>query len=211
MGVSVNISFLSSGRTITFSDFAGIWADLPSFFLPPIYLLFSRWWDDAALLHSSPSPPPCDCQIFTDQVNLSIFSSCSKYFIASNCPTSHCFLRLIASVSSLFVLEEKERLFPAFVALVWAITSGWDERKIAHLRAVACTMGFWTVWNRCRSRIPVWCSVRPYPPSCRLTPLLFPPYASPHVSALSEPLGWQCNIAPRSRGTAAIHWIDGSC
>ena len=39
-----------------------------------------------------------------------MFPSCSKYFIASNRPMSRCFLRLIAIVSSLLVLE-KERLF----------------------------------------------------------------------------------------------------
>jgi hypothetical protein len=33
MGVSVNLSFFSSGRGITFSDFAGIWADLPFFYV----------------------------------------------------------------------------------------------------------------------------------------------------------------------------------
>ena len=54
---------------------------------------------------------------FTDHVSFLIFSFLSKYFIASYRPISRCLFRLVEIASWTFVTE-KERLFPAFIALV---------------------------------------------------------------------------------------------
>ena len=80
-----------------------------SFFLLPIFYYYQ------------------DSNINTDQVNLSIFSSCLKYFIASNRPTSRCFLQLIANVSSLFVPEEKDAC--SMHVLHWCEQSSLDGRN----------------------------------------------------------------------------------
>jgi len=53
----------------------------------------------------------------THHVSFLIFISLSKYFIPSYRPISHCLFCLVEIASSTF-MTEKERLFPAFVALV---------------------------------------------------------------------------------------------
>ena len=63
--------------------------------------------------HSSPSPPALTSSNITDHVSF-LFTSLSKYFIASYHPISRCLFRLVKIASSNFTTE-KERLFPAFV------------------------------------------------------------------------------------------------
>ncbi len=138
--------------------------------------------DDRNIVSSSPfflhsCPPLTSSNINIDHVSLYIFLSFSKYIIALYHPISYCFFQCNESVLSIFTTE-KERLFPAFVASVWAITSGCNKWEVTFSPTTVRMSGFCTVQKRCLICIPVWlsCSTQ----SSFLSPN--PPPNSPHLA-----------------------------
>ncbi len=168
----------------------------------------SRWHNNAEPLHSFPSPPPLtSLNIHTNHVSLSIFASFLKYIIASYHPISCCFFQRVKIESSMFATE-KVCLFPAFVALVWAITSGCDERVVAFSRATALMAGFLTVRKRCCRCIPVWWRrstqssiLSPTHPGCSA-------FDRQRAWASSALWGWRWNGALHSHALLLAH-IEG--